>query len=508
MKMSLRTGEKGAVAVMVAILLLSLLLVAGAAIDFGRMLYARSVMQRVADSASLGAGLEDIDLDDTLTVQEERLKAAAQKLINANNNLSPKLARIQPITVSYTPPNGTTPDKLQLTIPFVVTTEFLKIMGVPEISLSVASTTQLPQGGPIDLALVLDTTASMNDFPKAGTERKIDTLKTAAKDLVYEVMRNASSERNDIKVGVVPFSTYVNVGLINPVPSWVMPIERVNSSCTYEFPNAECKPAVRYDCLVDGVMKKDACVGQDCSAKGKMTCSIGTKYYKWGGCIGARTVVPPNNPDDISKNKTTLSYIDNIADPTTIPYPGMATLSAPTGCGTTLLPLASNKKDVIDKIDALIPAGDTHIPAGLIWGWNVLAPGEPYDARTLDDLRKIGGRKSLVLFTDGINSLSPRLFDGAYAKNGDGSRLTPEWRDGSKSNQLISTICENIKKDGIEVYTVLFDVAAGSDTEARLKDCASGGKGGGNWFVATKAADLKDAFRKISDKLKTLKLVE
>lgn len=508
MKMKLRTGEKGAVAVTVAIFIIALLLVAGAAIDVGRALYARSVMQRVADSASLGAGLEDIDPDDPLPDKEKQLRDAAQTLIDANNHLSPELARTQAITVSYTPPTGTAPDELQLTIPFLVSTEFLKIMGIREISLSVSSTTQLPQGGPLDLALVLDTTASMKDPPKAGGERKIDTLKAAATDLVDEVMRNASGDQTDIRIGVVPYSTYVNVGLIKPTPSWVMPIERVNSSCTYEFPNAACKPAVRYDCLIDGVMTKDGCVSQDCSPKGKLTCSIGNVYYKWAGCIGARTVVPPNNPDDISKNKTTLAYIDNIENPATTPYPGMSTLSAPSGCGTTLLPLATKKKDVIDKIDALTPAGETHIPAGLIWGWNVLAPGEPYEARTLDELRRIGGRKALVLFTDGINSLSPRLFDGSYALNGDVARLSPEWRDGSKSNQLISTICENIKKDGIEVYTVLFDVAEGSDTQMRLKDCASGGKDGGNWFVATNADALKSAFRKISDKLKTLKLVE
>ena len=148
MKMKLRTGEKGAVAVTVAIFIIALLLVAGAAIDVGRALYARSVMQRVADSASLGAGLEDIDPDDPLPDKEKQLRDAAQTLIDANNHLSPELARTQAITVSYTPPTGTAPDELQLTIPFVVSTEFLKIMGIREISLSVSSTTQLPQGGP------------------------------------------------------------------------------------------------------------------------------------------------------------------------------------------------------------------------------------------------------------------------------------------------------------------------------------------------------------------------
>lgn len=502
MKSGSRKGEKGAVAVMVAILLVALLAAAGAAIDVGRALYARSVMQSVADAASLGAGAEEIDARGDVTVQEEKLKAAAQKMIDANNHLSPRLARIQPITVTATS------ETLQLTIPFVVTTEFLKLMGIPEINLSVASTTQLPRGGPLDLVLVLDTTESMKDPPRSGGERKIDTLKFAAKDLVEDVMQHADSDQTEIMIGVVPYSTYVNVGLITPTPDWVLPIERAVGSCRYEFPDAECRPAFTYDCKVDGIMQKDACTSQDCSAKGRLLCTTGTGTYKWAGCMGARTVVPPNNPTDITKNTTTLDYIDNIRDPTTIPYPGISTFSAPGGCGTTLLPLESKKRTITDKIDALTPAGETHIPAGLMWGWNVLAPGQPYDARTLDELREVGGRKALVLFTDGINSLSPRIYDGALVKNDDASRLTPEWRDGSKSNQLISTICENIKDDGIEVYTVLFDVEAGSETETRLKTCATGGATGNNWFVATNAADLKNAFRRISNKLKTLKLLE
>jgi len=62
---------------------------------------------------------------------------------------------------------------------------------------------------PVDMVLVLDTTASM-----AGT--KIETLKRAAKDLISSIPDDA-----DVKMGVVPFSSYVNVGLENRNEPWM-----------------------------------------------------------------------------------------------------------------------------------------------------------------------------------------------------------------------------------------------------------------------------------------------
>jgi Flp pilus assembly protein TadG len=509
--------KRGSVAVIVAVSAMLLVVIAGAAVDFATAYYVRVSLQSALDSAALAAGRADVDPIDSNDVTEQKLTAEAQSVFNANFKLSPRLATVQQLQVSYTPPVGITPDNVLVSVTADMPTNFLHLAGIPKFDFNIQSKSQPPQAGPIDLALVLDMTLSMKDPPATGGAAKVDTLKTAAKDLVHETMRSGSS---DIMIGVVPYSTYVNVGAPPPTPSWILPIERKVDHCTYEFPNAKCKDPVTYDCLVDGVMQKNACSIQDCSAKGKMTCPTGgaTSTYKWAGCVGARSVLAPNHSEDIGLNSTTEAYLDNLSDPTSVRYPGISTFSAPKGCGPTLLPLTSavQKQTVIDKIDALVPLGDTHIPAGLIWGWNILAPGEPYDARKLKDLKAIGGRKVLVLMTDGINSLSPRLYDGAYATNGDAARLNLKWRDGSETNKLTSRICENIKKDGIEdgmkdgieIFTVLFDVPEGSETEKILKNCATGGSAGKNWFVATNTAGLLSAFRKITDQLKTLKLVE
>jgi len=109
----------------------------------------------------------------------------------------------------------------------------------------------------------------------------------------------------------------------------------------------------------------------------------------------------------------------------------------------------------------------------------------------------------MVLMTDGINSNSPRLFDGGVLANGNTTIPLP-WSDGSKSNALITQICNNIKADNIEIYTVLFDVSD-PDIRTRLKNCATEEKMS---FNADKKEDLLAAFREIGNQLTYLKMLK
>lgn len=104
--------------------------------------------------------------------------------------------------------------------------------------------------------------------------------------------------------------------------------------------------------------------------------------------------------------------------------------------------------------------------------------------------------------TDGINSMSPRLELGTVWANGL-NVVTPAWRDGTKTKALIGTLCSNIKDDGIEIFTVLFDERDAEMTQI-MKDCASEPS---KAFTAADRAGLLQAFSEIGDQLKKLKLV-
>jgi hypothetical protein len=97
------------------------------------------------------------------------------------------------------------------------------------------------------------------------------------------------------------------------------------------------------------------------------------------------------------------------------------------------------------------------------------------------------------------------MIDGAYLPNGNTS-LTLPWRDGSKTNTLTAQICNNIKAEGIDIFTVRFDVPEGTQIDNILKGCATDPTTMS--FSAQRTEDLLNAFRKISDALNVLKLVQ
>lgn len=498
-----RKHEKGAVAIVVALSMMALVLIVGGVIDVSRAIYARETLQHAADAGSLAAGRETLDPTATQTNKERQLAAAAQKLIDANLASSTDLVTAQPATATYYPMVGTAADSVKITLSGSTPTAFAKLIGFESFDFTIESTAQFPQPGPIDLALVLDTTRSMAAAPASGGVSKISTLQAAAKDLVNQLM---IASNPNIQVGVVPYSNLVNVGLQNPAPNWVLPIERdYCASYTFENPTGTCTTN-RIDCYIDGVWNINGCVVQDCKDKGKQICTSVARS-PWNGCVGARSVIS-NNPANIGANPYTEAYLDNIRDPTVVKYSGQSVVSfgPNSSCPSQVRPLTASKDSVLATITGLKAAGDTHIPLGLIWGWNLLAPGEPYDARSQDDLAKIGGFKVLLLMTDGINATSPRLYDGALLPNGY-SNITLPWRDGTKSNQLTTTVCNNIKAEGIRIYTVLFDVSD-STIATILQGCASQIEGKTTSFSANDSEGLRKAFAEIGNQLRTLTLTK
>jgi hypothetical protein len=137
----------------------------------------------------------------------------------------------------------------------------------------------------------------------------------------------------------------------------------------------------------------------------------------------------------------------------------------------------------------------TYIPAGLIWGVNILSPTEPFmEGRTYDPANK-NPRKALVLMTDGANTLYFRNSDGTHQAVRNNGDVTTTNNDTSK-------ICEYAKSKKIEVFTVAFavtDVAA----KTMLQGCASSA---GHYYDATDSAALTAAFQSIGQSLTSLRL--
>ena len=84
-----------------------------------------------------------------------------------------------------------------------------------------------------------------------------------------------------------------------------------------------------------------------------------------------------------------------------------------------IVPLTSTRKPLKDGIDALEAEGNTHIPQGVVWGWRVLSPSEPFTqgAPYSDEF----WHKIMVVMTDGDNTIattSDTINKSAYSAYG------------------------------------------------------------------------------------------
>src|SRR5690606_16255280 len=146
-------------------------------------------------------------------------------------------------------------------------------------------------------------------------------------------------------------------------------------------------------------------------------------------------------------------------------------------CNSAILRLTGDQTAIRSKIDEFVATGDTYLPSGLLWGWRLLSPTEPFS----DGSPKTGptkARKVLVLMTDGVNTLSA---NAPYHENTD--RVV--------SDKLTADMCAAIKADGVEIFTVAYEVTDNA-VKTLLKDCASGPP---VFFDAVNGDELRTAFK-------------
>jgi Flp pilus assembly protein TadG len=179
-------------------------------------------------------------------------------------------------------------------------------------------------------------------------------------------------------------------------------------------------------------------------------------------------------------------------------------------CGQELTPLTSDKSKIIGEIAKMRHwnGGGTITSEGLMWGWRVLSPDPPFtEGKPYDKVKKY-----LVLMTDGENMIVGADKDGpvmthysAYGYLRDGRFPSESYADMYKHlDNRMELACENIKKTGITIMTVLFRVTD-KDVIKRMEKCATVPP------MAYQAKDenaLKSAFDKIAAEVSRLKLTK
>ena len=161
---------------------------------------------------------------------------------------------------------------------------------------------------------------------------------------------------------------------------------------------------------------------------------------------------------------------------------------------SAVMPLSEDVAGLKAQISSLTANGGTAGHLGAAWGWYLVSPKwsslfpKSSRPRQYTDKSVI---KSVLIMTDGE-------FNTSYLTAGQNS--TDPLVNGSSSNQAMQ-ICNNMKAQGVQVWTVAFQSSPASETF--LRDCASDAA---HFFPAANEAALKDAFHTVANQLTALRL--
>lgn len=247
------------------------------------------------------------------------------------------------------------------------------------------------------------------------------------------------------------------------------------------------------------------------SVSGTITrANYGDVYYHFVAATGDEQTFSASNC--VTERPGANAFTD--APPSTTLLNFMYPSSAGNCVSQMIVPLSSDKTALTNVAKNLSPAGSTAGHIGLAWAWYMLSPNFAYlwptDSKPAA-YKKNNLIKALILMTDG-------MFNTAYcngvisqdsdAISGTSNMIACNAPDGVSTSQAAS-LCDAIKNpnNGIELYTVGFDIGGNSqdekDARKLLSDCATDTN---HFFQADTADDLKDAFKKIAQNLNKLRL--
>lgn len=472
-------------------------------VDMSNSLRARTDLQNANDSAVLFA---------TRYFQENKKvpdSATVAKFLTANYE-----GPVQVVKVDFDKKTS----EMTLTSKVVLKPMVMGYFGNSATLVNAESRATLGVAGILEFALALDTTASMS------ADGRMNSLKVAANNfvnLLYDVQERGA----EVKGAIVPFSRYVNVGVGYRNESWMDVPKDIDTRKTEKVCNTS-RPVVSWtNCKTVSwpaqTINHPATSGWCSNNDGIQTCYPGSPGWTefrpggssqqcdpvygaevkncwnqesgslitWHGCVGSREY--PYNVQDVFNGKK---------------FPGLMDVT----CAEPLQTLTNNRQVLLNKINSLVPADNTYIHEGVMWGMRTLSAWKPFtdglgpkspNEKSKSEVHKI--RKALVIMTDGENTLSQNT-SGQGGRN----KLTPNtsWHEGSntaQANRYTLEACDHAKSQDMEVYTISFGSEMSASIRELLEKCASKKDFS---FHASNGAALDDAFQDIADQLLSVRL--
>ncbi len=426
-------GSRGNTTITFALAFIPLVGLVGAAVDYSRANSMRTAMQAAADTTALAISSA------AASQSQSALNSSASSYFNALFTRTD--ATDLQVNATYSTTNGST---LVVNANANMKTNIMGILGFHTIPIATSSTVSWG-GAKLRVALVLDNTGSMTETDVTGTS-KISALKTASHNLLT-TLKNAAQNPGDVEVSIIPFNNFVRV---DPAAygskMWIN--WGLNSSSGGSGDGGG----------------SGGCNGGD---DGGSSNPCNPTSSSWNGCFTDR-----NQPYD-SQNTPPSST-------------NMNTYFPAVNCSLTqMMPLSYDWTALGTKIDAMVAAGTTNQPIGLVWGWHSLSTGDPMNAPALPS----GTRQIIIILTDGLNTEDRWSTNQSYI------------------DAREQAVCSNIKAAGITIYTVL--VMSGNSSV--LQGCASpnsAAPAGPKYFALTSASQIVTTFNAIGSNLAKLHMAK
>lgn len=348
---SLAADTRANVSMILALSMLPIVGLMGAAIDFSHATSVRTALQAALDSTALMLSKNASSIN------------ASQLQANGENYFKGIFSRpdviSSAITTSYTTTGGS-----QVTVngAAVIPTYFMQILGYRSLTVGGASTATWGMSR-LRVALVLDNTGSM------GQSNKIKELKTATKNLLTQLQKAAKAD-GDVYVSVVPFVKDVNVGAANYGASWI-------DWAAWDAQNGVCKGGGRWG-------------GTKSTCRGTWTPA---NHNTWNGCVQDRGGEEAPDPGN---------YDTNVVLPTTANPATLFSAEQYSSCPQAAVGLNYDWGKMQSAINAMQPNGNTNQAIGLALGWMSLVGGGPFTAPAMDPNHTY--KQIIILLSDGLNT--------------------------------------------------------------------------------------------------------
>jgi hypothetical protein len=309
---------------------------------------------------------------------------------------------------------------------------------------------------------------------------KLTNMKNAASSLV-NILFGSDSSKDDLWIGLVPFSQAVNIG----------PTRTAWLDTTY------------YNTLNWGPTTWAGCTDAEYTSAQDETDTPPSATNKYKAYYWADNDSYNNWSTTTTSKKgvTTTTYASGIG----------ADLGPNAYCPQPLQIMSNLKSSVLAGIGTMQARGNTHVNLGAVWAWRMLSPrwkgqwGGAMNSNNLPlDYSTPYMNKAVVLLTDGENTMSNSV-RSAYGYLSDGRLGTTNSSTAvTKLNTKLTNVCNSMKSHGIKVYTILFDVSASQTTIVNLlKNCASQAD---YFFLSPDTTTLNNAFKQIGDSLSNLRI--